>query len=321
LSRPADRPRYSVVVPVYRNEETLAAVVRRMTELADHLDGGLEVVFVVDGSPDGSLILLRRLLPETTAFSSQLTGLSRNFGSFSAIKVGLAAAEGDYVAVMAADLQEPLSLIEAFFAALSQGDSDVAIGARTTRSDPLPGRALSQAYWWLYRRFVRPDMPAGGVDVFACTRQVVDQVVRLEESHTSLIGLLFWLGYRRVEVPYERQPRSVGRGGWTLRRRLRYLLDSVFSFTDLPVMLLTLVGVVGVLASSAVAIVVLVAWLAGTIDVAGYTPLMLAVVFTASSTLLGLGVIGSYVWRTYENTKGRPGAVPMSHERFDPPGT
>jgi glycosyltransferase involved in cell wall biosynthesis len=317
----SERPRYSVVVPVYRNEETLAAVVRRMTELADHLDGGLEVVFVVDGSPDGSLILLRRLLPEATAFSSQLTGLSRNFGSFSAIKVGLAAAEGDYVAVMAADLQEPLSLIEAFFAALSQAECDVAIGARATRSDPLPGRALSQAYWWLYRRFVRRDMPAGGVDVFACTRQVVDQVVRLEESHTSLVGLLFWLGFRRIDIPYERQPRPVGRGGWSLRRRVRYLLDSVFSFTDLPVLLLSLVGVVGVIASTAVAIVVLAAWLAGTIEVAGYTPLMLAVVFTASSTLLGLGVIGSYVWRTYENTKGRPGAVPMSHERFDPPGT
>jgi polyisoprenyl-phosphate glycosyltransferase len=312
-------PRYSVVIPVYGNEDTLARLIDQMKELAGRLDAPLEVVFVIDGSPDGSLILLRRLLAEVREFSSQLTALSRNFGAFSAVRVGLAAADGEYIAVISADLQEPPSLLEDFFAALESGEHDVAIGIRASRQDPRMGQTFSRWYWGLYRRLVQREMPRSGVDCFACSRQVATQLIRLEESHTSLVGLLLWLGYRRAEVPYERLPRPTGRSSWSFRRRARYLLDSVFSFTDLPVLLMTIVGFVGIVVSTGLGLTVLIASIAGEIDVAGYTPLMLAIVFIGSSILLGLGIIGGYVWRTYENTKRRPGAIPMSHERFGPP--
>src|SRR5437660_890740 len=127
--------RYSVVVPVYRNEETLEAVLERLDGLATRLDGPLEAVFVVDGSPDGSLELLRERLASEHRFSAQLIALSRNFGSFSAVKTGLGTARGDFVAVMAADLQEPVSLIEDFFAGLGSGEHDVAVGVRVARND------------------------------------------------------------------------------------------------------------------------------------------------------------------------------------------
>jgi glycosyltransferase involved in cell wall biosynthesis len=309
-------PRYSVVVPVYGNEATLAATLERIEALAERLDGGVEAVFVVDGSPDGSLALLRRLLAEPRPISAQLLSLSRNFGSFSAIRAGLAAARGDLLAVLAADLQEPTSLIESFFAALGAGEHDVAVGVRTARADPPLSRALSNLFWGVGGRFVHADMPRHGVDVFACTRQVADRIAGLEEAHSSLVGLLYWVGFRRLEVPYERQPRPHGRSGWSFRRKLRYLLDSVYSFTDVPISLITALGIVGVLSSSLIGAVVLVAWLAGSIEVAGYTPLMLALVFFGSTILLSLGVIGSYVWRTYENTKRRPSAIVMSSEDF-----
>jgi polyisoprenyl-phosphate glycosyltransferase len=312
--------RYSVVVPVYGNEATVPAVIAALEGLAADLDAPLEAVFVVDGSPDGSLILLRRLLADTQAFGAQLIALSRNFGSFSAIKVGLAAAEGEFVAVMAADLQEPISLIRDFFRVLAAGEADVTIGVRASRDDPGMTAVYSNMYWSFYRRFVQREMPARGVDIFGCTRQVVGQLVRLDESHTSLVGLLFWVGFRRAEIPYERQAREHGESGWSFRKRLRYLLDSIFSFTDLPIMLITAIGFVGVLVSFVLAVVVLVARVTGQIDAAGYTPLMLALVFTASAVLLALGVIGSYVWRTYENTKARPSAIPMIHERFGASG-
>ena len=119
-----DAPRYSVVVPVYLNEPTLGLLVERLEDLADELDDNLEVVFVVDGSPDGSIVLLRRLLSEERRFSSQLISLSRNFGSFSAVRAGLAAAEGDYIAMMAADLQEPVSLVRDFFRGLAGGAAE-----------------------------------------------------------------------------------------------------------------------------------------------------------------------------------------------------
>ncbi len=308
-------PRFSVVVPVYGNEATLPKAVSRLEEMARRVDGELEVVFVVDGSPDGSLLVLRRLLP-LAAFQSQLVAHSRNFGSFAAIRTGMAAARGEVVAAMAADLQEPPELVEEFFRLLSTGDHDVAVGRRTSRGDPRSSLLLSKAFWSLYRRWVHRDIPPGGVDIFACTRTVADRLVALDESHSSLVGLLYWLGFRRVEVDYARAPRLEGKSGWSLSRKLRYFLDSVFSFTDLPVMLLTLIGLVGGILTLLASVLVLVARLTGVVQQSGYTPLMLVMLLSTFTLLFGLGIVGSYVWRTYENSKGRPPSVAMTQETF-----
>lgn len=307
--------KYSVVVPVYGNEATVPALVQRLAHLAARLDGPMEAVFVVDGSPDGSLLILRRLL-ETTALDSQLVAHSRNFGSHAAVRTGLAAAEGDFVAVMAADLQEPVELVEEFFALLSSGEYDVTIGTRASRNDPMATMVLARAFWGLYRRTVHRDMPAGGVDIFGCTRQVSNQLVALDESHSSLVGLLYWLGFRRAEVAYVRAPRLEGRSGWSFKRKMRYFLDSVYSFTDVPITLLTFIGAVGALLTTIAGIILVVARLTGAITQSGYTPIMLVVLMSTFTLLFGLGVVGSYVWRTFENSKGRPGAVAMSHERY-----
>ncbi len=309
-------PVYSVVVPVYKNEPTLGALVERLAELAGELPGPLEVVFVVDGSPDASLLVLRRLLLEEARFSSQLISLSRNFGSFSAVRAGLAVAEGRYIAMMAADLQEPASLVRDFFLALESGECDITVGVREARADPARDLVPAKVFWWLYRRLVEPEIPEGGVDIFGCTRHVASELLRLDESHTSLIGLLYWVGFRRSEVRYVREPRPIGVSAWGFRRKVRYLLDSIFSFTDLPITLIITVGVLGVTLSTIWAAVVAVAWAAGEITVPGYTPLMLALFVVTSLILIALGLVGSYVWRTYENSKGRPGVIPMSLERF-----
>ncbi len=307
---------YSVVVPVYTNEGTLADVVGRLADVARNLPGALEVVFVVDGSPDGSLAALRQLLPNAP-YASQLVVHSRNFGSFAAIRTGLMAASGEYVGVMAADLQEPPELTGEFFAALTDGKHDVAVGRRISRDDPAVSSAMSRMFWGVYRRLINPEIPPGGVDVFACTRPVVDELLRLTESHSSLIGLLYWVGHDRVEVPYHRQARRHGESGWTLRKRARYLLDSVFSFTDIPISVLSGVGAIGAVGTVIAAIIVFVSWATGNINDVGYTPLMLVLLFSTFSLLSGLGVVGSYVWRTYENSKGRPWAITVSREAFD----
>ncbi len=310
---------YSIVVPVYRNEATLAALVERLIALDAKLPGELELVFVIDGSPDASVLVLRKLL-STATFGSQLISLSRNFGSWAAIRMGLSAARGRNIAVMAADMQEPPELVEQFFEELETGQYDVAVGVRTGRNDPLLSSFASRVFWATYRRFIQPEVPRGGVDIFACTAQVRNSLLELRESHSSLIGLLFWLGFRRVEVPYVRAPRTEGRSSWTLRRKVKYLLDSAFSFTDLPITLLIGIGAAALAVSVIVSIGVLVAWLAGQIDVPGYTPLMLTLLMFSSVMVLGLGLVGSYVWRTYENSKGRPDFVPMLREEFDGDG-
>ena len=231
---------------MFGNEPMLPAPLEELASLAGGLDDAMEAVFVVDGSPDGSLPLLRRLLSEEWRFSAQLIALSRNFGSFNAIRTGMAAADGEFVAVMAADLQEPIELVKVVsFAAPGGGEYDVAVGLRTKRGDSLMSTVASRVSWRLVRNLGQPDLPSGGVDVFGCTRQVASHLIRLEESHSSLVGLLYRLGFRRIEVPYERRPRLEGKSGWRLGRKIRYLLDNLFSFTDIPVMVITAIGLLG----------------------------------------------------------------------------
>jgi glycosyltransferase involved in cell wall biosynthesis len=307
--------RYSLIIPVYRNEETLDALLAALHGIAAELDGRLEVVFVVDGSPDRSYPILRDRLP-AAGFPSQLVCLSRNFGSFAAIRMGLETGQGPYYAVLAADLQEPPELIVSFFRTLESEPFDIAIGTRETRGDPLMQTLPANLFWKLYRRFVQPEVPLGGVDVFGCNLAVRDALLRLRESNSTLIGLLFWLGFRRKSIPYARRPRTAGRSAWTFRRKLRYLMDSCFSLTDLPVAVIMAIGLIGSVTSTLLSVAVFIAWLADMIQVPGYTPVILVMLNSFMATMLALGIMGSYVWRTFENTKGRPLYVPMKHEVY-----
>jgi glycosyltransferase involved in cell wall biosynthesis len=307
--------RYSLVIPVYRNAGSIPDLLAALSEMGAALDGGLEVVFAVDGSPDESHALLRDALPGCP-FASQLLLLSRNFGSFAAIREGLRVARGRFFAVMAADLQEPPELVLEFFRALEHEPVDVVFGRREGRADPLPSRVAANTFWWLYRKLVQPDALPGGVDVFACNAAFRDQLVALAESNSSLVGLLFWMGFRRKSIGYRRLPRKHGKSAWTFRRKFKYLMDSVFAFTDLPIRLLTFLGGFGVVASVVIGTIVLAARLLGAIPVPGYAATVLIVIFFAALNSLGLGIIGSYVWRAFENTKARPLAIVMDQRAF-----
>lgn len=295
----------SLVVPVYRNRDSIDALVSTVEKIETQVEGALEVIFVIDGSPDDSAERLLQAL-QTGKLDARLVEHSRNFGSFAAIRTGMELARGNHIAVMAADLQEPPELVVEFLSRLASGDVDVVVGERASRDDR--GDTISKLYWRLYRRFVLHEVPPGGVDVFACTAEVRDVICSLESVHTSLVAQLFWVGFRRQLVPYDRRP-SPGPSGWTLRRKLHYLTDSVFAFTDLPVRILWLVGIAGLGLGLLVGALVLVARAAGAIEVPGYTATILVIVFFGSLNLIGLGIIGSYVWRAYETVKGRPGAI------------
>src|SRR3954469_3361945 len=235
---------YSVVVPVYGNEATLPELLGQLAQVRHEYGDGFEVVFVIDGSPDHSHALLKLQLPGMS-FSSQIVVLSRNFGAFAAVRAGLAAATGERHAILAADLQQPIASIRQMFDALDRG-ADIAIGQRASREDPWLSRIASQLFWRFYRRFVQPQMSAGGVDSFACTRQVRDILIALPEANSTLVGLLFWVGFRRETVTYARAARSSGRSGWSFRRKVRYAFDTIFAFSDFPLTLMMIVGTLGI---------------------------------------------------------------------------
>lgn len=307
----ASRMMLSLIIPVYRNQQNLPRLLRELEAFGAAFAGPLEIVFVVDGSPDESFRILSDSLP-SFPLETQLIELSRNFGSFSAITAGLKSGRGDCFAALAADLQEPLELIAEFHRVMEGGEADVVFGYRAGRSDPWLSQFLSGCFWNLYRRFVIPDIPKGGIDIFGCTRQVRDELLQLRESQTNLIALLFWLGFRRRFIPYERRARQEGRSAWTFGKKLRYAADSIFSFTDLPLRALMIVGAGSCAVSVAASVAVLTAWSFGSIPVLGYTPLMLAISFFGGSTALGLGIVGQYVWLALRNARQRPGFIVRS---------
>lgn len=305
----------TLVIPVYRNESNLPDLLKAAEALNVSLQNELEIVFVVDGSPDRCYEILRDQLP-LKSFRSKLILLSKNFGSFMAIRTGLQYGSGERFAVMAADLQEPPELVLEMNRVLQRKNTDVVIGVREGRQDPWATRTASRIFWGLYRRYVIPEIPPGGVDMFACTKIFRDTLLTLDERHSSLIAQIFWLGFRREIVTYSRRERVHGKSAWTLRKKINYLMDSVFSFTDLPIRLLTRVGALGSILAALFGLFTLIAKLHGMIHVPGYAMIILVITFLGCLNLLGLGIVGSYAWRTYENTKKRPLAIPMRIEAF-----
>ena len=308
----------TLVIPVYKNESNLPDLLAAIEQLNRDVakDGSdFECVFVIDGSPDRCYEILREQLPQA-GFKSQLVLLARNFGSFAAIRTGLQVGRGDRFAVMAADLQEPPSLVLEMDKALKNDEADVTIAVRNGRADPFLNRLPAELFWGLYRRFVIKEVPPGGVDVFGCNRAFRDQLLLLEERHSSLVAQLFWLGYRRKYIEYTRQERVHGKSAWTLKKKLNYLMDSVFSFTDLPVRLLTRVGGLVTGLSAVLGLLLILLRICGLITVPGYTATILTIVFFGALNMFGLGIIGIYAWRTYENTKARPLHIVLRQHEF-----
>jgi glycosyltransferase involved in cell wall biosynthesis len=306
---------YSIVIPVYKNEASIPELIDVLKNLNERLDRKLEVVFVIDGSPDASFLKLESMLQEKP-FNAKIIVLSRNFGAFSAVKAGLAEASGPYFAVMAADLQEPPELIYDFFQTLEHEPYDVVIGTRKKRNDPPLSKLFSNLFWFFYRNVIQKEVPHGGVDIFGCNTIFRDNLVNLPENNSSLIGLLFWLGFRRKEINYERKPRIHGKSSWSFRKRLRYLSNSIFAFSDLPIRILISIGLIGMSFSFIFGLIVFVANLFNYVSISGFTTNALLLMFILGFNSFGLGVIGSYVWRAYENSKQRPQSVVMIRKHF-----
>ncbi len=307
---------FSLIIPVYKNEANLDRLLVELEKLSARMAEELEVVFVVDGSPDRCYEILHTRLPQLS-LRSQLLLLSRNFGSVAAVRAGLQAARGDFFAVLAADLQEPPELAEAFFNYLSEGRADIVFGTRENRSDPFLSELAASAFWGIYRRFVIRDMPSGGVDVFGCNRIVRDRLLQFSESNTNVIGLLFWIGYRRAYIGYERRLRLEGKSAWTLRKKIRYSFDSIFNFTDIPIQLLLFSGSFALVLACIGTVMVVLSRVFGHIRVPGYTPIVVAILFFGALTSLGLGIVGQYLWLTLQNTRSRPAYMVQAVEHFD----
>lgn len=301
----------SIIVPLFKSEENLPRLFQELARIATDNPLALEVVFVDDGSPDRCATILENSLA-TLPYSAQLIRLSRNFGSFAAIAAGMQQARGDYFAVLSADLQEPPELALEFARVMQAGDADVVFGVRTKRSDAFFSMLGANVFWWLYRRLVNPQIPPGGVDVFGCNRAVRDRICSMREVESSLVGLLFWIGYRRGFVEYERRARREGKSAWTFSKKLNYLMNSVFNFTGLPIRALLVLGTLGMGCAVVGAIATVISRFTDAIRVPGYAATMVVIFFFGGLTAAGLGIVGQYLWLCLQHTRNRPTYIVQS---------
>jgi glycosyltransferase involved in cell wall biosynthesis len=298
----------TLIIPVYKNRESLPDLLEVLVGLRASVGDEFRVTFVIDASPDDSEEYLLEHLPQQP-FPSMVIRHSRNFGSFAAVRTGLEHSPGDHFAVMAADLQEPPSLIIGIFESLKNEPIDVVLGVRDGRADPYWTSLFANMYWGFYRRYILPDIPPGGVDIFGCKSDVKQSILRFTETRSSLIGQLMWVGYKRKTIRYIREERRHGVSAWTIKKKIDYLLDSVFSFSDLPIRVLMVTGLVGSVFFLTLAIFIFISKLLGLIEIGGYATIMVTLCFFGAMNLLGLGIVGTYAQRAYDNTKGRPSSI------------
>ena len=305
-----------LIIPVYNNEENLNDLLKEINKIFEQLSNNLEVLFIIDGSPDNCYEILKNNLGKEK-FSSKIISLSRNFGALNAMRAGLQVAKGKYFAIMSADLQEPTDLVIKFFKTLRQEKVDIVVGKREGRSDPFFSKFFSNIFWFAYKKIILKEIPKGGVDVFGCNEIFRDNLLKLKESNSSLISQIFWIGFKRKEIPYTRLKRKIGVSQWSFKKKFNYMLDSIFSFSDLPIKLITFIGILGILFFSILGFITLIAKLLGKIDLPGYTTIFLSVGLIGAINIFSLGVIGSYAWRTYENTKARPLSIIHKIDEFN----
>lgn len=306
----SERPLISIVCPAYREEEVLplfhAALVRGLEPLA--IDYDLEILYVDDGSSDGTLDVMRRLAAEDSRV--RYFSLSRNFGQQAALSAGLEQARGDAVVSLDSDLQHPPRLIPELVTEWRKG-ADVVHTIRA--EDPRLSwfkRTTSRLFYRLLTSCSDLDVRAGASDFRLLSRRAVDAFLRLRESHRYVRGMVQWLGFRSAEVRFEPDARGAGVSKYTLRPLLRLALDGLLSFSPVPYRFavgagLALTAVSGI--ASIAAVLAFVGWgePVGRVGVIG----MAALHLVATSILLAAGMLGEYVFRIYEQSKDRPAYV------------
>jgi glycosyltransferase involved in cell wall biosynthesis len=305
----------ALVVPIFKSEQHIEHVFAYADEIAQGVPSGIHLVFVDDGSPDGAVGEVRRIAQDSRLKVS-LVRLSRNFGVGPAVHAGLTGVDECATVVFGSDLQEPHELFIQFINKILFGEAEVCLGQRTSRDDPFMMRFFAGIYWWINRKFMQNDTPKGGFDVFGLSRSARIALVELGELNTSLTSQLQWIGFRRVYIPYVRQARISGKSTWTMRRKFKLFADSIYGFTGAPIALLFVIGAVAVGALGIVSMATFIGWLLGWIDIAGYTTIVLLLAVGQAVNLLALGILGGYLYRTFDNSKGRPRYIARSYEKL-----
>lgn len=294
----------SIVIPVYYNEDNLLPLYDDIKKkFIDVIDYDYEIVMVNDGSKDKSYEVMEQLSEKDK--NIKIVSLSRNFGSHAAILCGLEKCTGDCAVVKAADLQEPTELILEMVESWRRGNN-VVLAVRKDREENWTTKLFANTYYWMVRKAALSNMPHGGFDVYLLDRKVIQVLLTLDERNSALTGQILWSGFKTEEIPYVRLEREIGTSKWTLKKKIRLVADTLFSFSTLPITIVSIVGTLSFIGALIWAIVVLICKIAGLIQVNGWTTLFIFNLFSFGIIMVTLGILGGYLWRTFDASRNRP---------------
>lgn len=301
---PANNQLLSVVIPVYNEEELVDQLAMEIISVLSARPGPWEVIAINDGSRDATLNKLVEWHRREARF--KVIDLSRNFGHQRALLAGLAHASGEVIACIDGDLQDPPTLIPTMLKQLDEYDADVVYAVRRRRKE---NAAKTTAYWMAYRlmRWIMSiNLPLDSGDFAVMRRPVLEAMLRMPEQSLFLRGLRAWVGFRQVPFEYERAARAAGQAKYCWSDLFRLAYNGIFSFTKLPIRVLGIVGTVAVLFSACYAIWLFGAWLFGVDIPAGFSTLIMAIIFFSGVQLVAIRILGAYIHRIYDEVRARP---------------
>lgn len=294
----------SIVVPVYFNEENLQPLYNDICKkLFIEESYEWEVILVDDGSQDNSYEIMMNLHLKDPRIKP--IKLSRNFGSHAAILCGLSKATGECAIVKAADLQEPTEMILEMLEEWKKGNN-VVLAVRADRQESKSQTLFANMYYSMIRKTSFPEMPKGGFDVYLLDKKVINVLMQLDEKNSALTGQILWSGFKTSKIFYTRLEREIGKSRWTLKKKIKLVSDTLFSFSTLPITLVSLIGTFSCAGAMIWSILVFIFKLMGLIEVSGWTTLFMFNLFSFGVIMLTLGILGGYLWRTFDAARNRP---------------
>ncbi len=294
----------SIIIPVYYNEANLIPLFEDIKKkIIDVIDYEYEIVMVNDGSEDASYAVMERLSEQDSHI--KIISLSRNFGSHAAILCGLSKCSGDCAIVKAADLQEPTELVLEMVESWKKGNN-VVLAVRQGRKEGILQKLFANTYYWMVRKAALSTMPKGGFDVYLLDRKVINVLLALDEKNSALTGQILWSGFKTDIVYYVRLARKIGKSRWTFKKKIKLVADTLFSFSTLPITLVTSIGTFSFVGSIIWALIEIICKLSGIIEVSGFTTLFIFNLFSFGVIMLTLGILGGYLWRTFDASRNRP---------------
>lgn len=299
------KPIYSLVIPIYNEEENLTEMYRRLINVIEQVDGEVELILIDDGSRDRSLSMIRELHHHDSRV--RYLSFARNFGHQIAVTAGLNFVQGKSIIVMDADLQDPPELILTMIEKWQQGYQVVYAQRLSRKKETWLKRFTAYAFYRILRRLAKVDIPADTGDFCLMDRQVVDVLNAMPERNRYIRGLRAWVGFRQTAIPFERDPRFAGKVKYTFGKSWALAVDGIISFSTVPLRLATYIGMLSSGIAMLMILLVLYWRLVDPISpLIGYTLITIAMFFLGSIQLICIGILGEYIGRIYEEVKGRP---------------